>query len=187
MGKLGKAESNQEPTVSGEIHANIFYTAPGGSGAIGVSEEVAISEQQVRGVAGGLESELFHSTRAKSLFTRPKKEVKERVLGKITGMPEGGASVVGERGQGMSTTRGNEDRNSTDAEATLSAGHVVLKKERETKNLVSDLSQDVANSPTAVLEQVRNPFTIGSYLCGACLQLLESQKSSRGNADRLAD
>ncbi|PUU83296.1 ABC1 family-domain-containing protein [Tuber borchii] len=148
-----QAEGEQGP--SGGTNSDIFYTAPKKDSKTSKASEKVVVPEQESGVEG-LNGELFHSRRAKSLFTQSR-GTKEKTLEKIAKTQRDGVKLTGGRDQDTFYTKASTDalpETSTTSPAIISAS----KQEKSgIEDLASEISKNVGMASTAITEQVEKP------------------------------
>ena len=148
-----QTEGEQGP--SGETNSDIFYTTPKkDSKRSKAPEKVAVPEQE-SGLEG-LNGELFHSRRAKSLFTQSR-GTKEKTLEKIAKTQRDGAKLTEGRDQDTFYTKASIDTlpdTSTTSPAVIGASK---QEKRGIEDLASEISKDVGKASAAITEQVWIP------------------------------
>ncbi|RPB05638.1 ABC1-domain-containing protein [Choiromyces venosus 120613-1] len=148
-------QTEGEQESSGKTNSDAFYTTPKkDETTTKIPEKVALPEQE-SGVEG-LNGELFHSRRAKSLLTQSR-GTKEKTLENAAETPRGETKLTEGRDQDNFYTRTGVDI-PTDADTTPSVITGVSKQEKnDIEDLASEMSKDVGNTSTSITEQSEKP------------------------------
>jgi len=148
-----QTEGEQGP--SGESNSDIFYTTPKkDSKTSKAPEKVAVPEQE-SGVEG-LNGELFHSRRARSLFTQFR-GTEEKTSEKIAKTQRDGAKLTEGRDQDTFYTRASIDTlpdTGTTSPAVIGASK---QDKRGIEDPASEIPKDVGKASTTITEQVWIP------------------------------
>lgn len=133
-----RTEGEQAPTSFGTLNADVFYETPGQRQDAKIPEKVAIPERDE-----GLNSELFHSRRAKTILSQPTKqpELKPETVGTPkdkTGLNEG---------KDQASFYVQEDGAEIPSTSNLRA------IDKETAELASELSKDAEEHTKPIVEQ----------------------------------
>ncbi|KAG0129093.1 ABC1 family-domain-containing protein [Tuber indicum] len=138
---------------SGEANSDAFYATPKRDGKTAeIPEKVVLPEQE--GGVGGLDGELFHSRRARSLLTQLR-GAKERTLEKAAKAPR----EENTEGKDEDTfyTRTSVDIPPDTGTPSPAITSVPKQEKKGIEDLASEISKDVGKTSTVITEQVEEP------------------------------
>ncbi|KAG0635698.1 ABC1 family-domain-containing protein [Tuber brumale] len=146
-----QAEGEQES--SRETNSDVFHATPKRDGkTANILEKVVVLEQE--GGVGGLDGELFHSRRAKSLLTQlrgAKEETLEKTAKTLREEKTEG------RDQDTFYTRASVDISSNPSTPSPAITSVSKQEKEGIEDLASEISKDVGKTSIAITEQIEKP------------------------------